>query len=253
MSDKQIIDFTNRGHFSTVDYIIFVLLIIVSVVIGIFVGFIGWKKSTTKDFLVGGRKMHPIPVTMSLIGGMISAISVLGNATEMYLHGTQLWLNILGCFWGILVVIFLILPTLYPLELISMMQYLQMRFGSEGLTKICSISQMVNMGLYLGICLYTPSLALSTVTDLPSWVSIVCLGLVCTFYISIGGVKAVVYTDVVQTLMMFIGTLAVVTVVCIELGGVGAVFDIAENGGRIEIFKYSVYFFKFYFNIYFLK
>ncbi|RXG67607.1 hypothetical protein Avbf_18860 [Armadillidium vulgare] len=68
--------------------------------------------------------MHPIPVTMSLIGGVISAISVLGNATEMYLHGTQLWLNIVGCFWGILVVMFLILPTLYPLELISMMQLL---------------------------------------------------------------------------------------------------------------------------------
>ncbi|KAL7640625.1 UNVERIFIED_CONTAM: hypothetical protein RMT77_008900 [Armadillidium vulgare] len=184
--------------------------------------------------------MHPIPVTMSLIGGVVSAISVLGNATEMYLHGTQLWLNIVGCFWGILVVMFLILPTLYPLELISMMQYLQMRFGSEGLTKLCSISQMVNMGLYLGICLYTPSLALSSVTDLPNWASIVCLGLVCTFYISIGGVKAVVYTDVVQTLIMFIGILAVIIVVCIELGGVGAVFDIAEKGERIEIFNFDM-------------
>ncbi|KAL7640637.1 UNVERIFIED_CONTAM: hypothetical protein RMT77_008912 [Armadillidium vulgare] len=98
MSEEQIIDFTSRGHFSTVDYIIFVLLIVVSVAIGIFVGLKGWKKSTTKDFLVGGRKMHPIPVTMSLIGGVISAISVLGNATEMYLQGTQLWFNILGCF-----------------------------------------------------------------------------------------------------------------------------------------------------------
>ncbi|KAB7502994.1 Sodium-coupled monocarboxylate transporter 1 [Armadillidium nasatum] len=118
-----------------------------------------------------------------------------------------------------------------------------MRFGSEGLTKLCSISQMLNMGLYLGICLYTPSLALSSVTDLPNWASIVCLGLVCTFYISIGGVKAVVYTDVVQTLIMFIGILAVIIVVCIELGGVGAVFDIAEKGERIEIFKLCVMFF----------
>ncbi|KAB7494286.1 Sodium-coupled monocarboxylate transporter 1 [Armadillidium nasatum] len=92
-----------------------------------------------------------------------------------------------------------------------------MRFGSEGLTKLCSISQMVKMGLYLGICLYTPSLALST-----------------------GGAKAVVYTDVVQTLIMFIGILVVVIVVCIELGGVGAVFDIAENGGRIEIFNFDM-------------
>ncbi|KAL7640633.1 UNVERIFIED_CONTAM: hypothetical protein RMT77_008908 [Armadillidium vulgare] len=114
-----------------------------------------------------------------------------------------------------------------------------MRFGSEGLTKLCSISQMVNMGLYVGICLYTPSLAISTVTDLPGWASIVCLGLVCTFYISIGGAKAVIYTDVVQILIMFIGILVVVIVVCIELGGVGAVFDIAEKGERIEFFKFD--------------
>ncbi|KAB7494590.1 Sodium-dependent multivitamin transporter, partial [Armadillidium nasatum] len=58
--------------------------------------------------------------------------------------------------------------------------------------------------------------------------------------IGCGGVKAVVYTDVVQTLIMFIGILAVIIVVCIELGGVGAVFDIAEKGERIEIFNFDM-------------
>lgn len=77
MTDSEI-DLVSRGQFSTVDYAIFILLIMVSVVIGISVGFKGWGKATTKDFLVGGRKMHPIPVSMSLIGGVISALSVLG-------------------------------------------------------------------------------------------------------------------------------------------------------------------------------
>ena len=52
-----------------------------------------------------------------------------------------------------------------------------------------------------------------------------------------GGVKAVVYTDVLQTMLMLGGVLAVVVLCCIDLGGVGGVWRIAERGGRLEFFK----------------
>ena len=46
-----------------------------------------------------------------------------------------------------------------------------------------------------------------------------------------------VYTDVMQTLIMIGGVLTVVVVCCIDLGGVGEVWAIAEHGGRLEFFK----------------
>ena len=49
--------------------------------------------------------------------------------------------------------------------------------------------------------------------------------------------KAVVYTDVMQTLLMFSGVFAVVVLCCMELGGVEEVWTIAEQGGRLEFFK----------------
>ena len=49
--------------------------------------------------------------------------------------------------------------------------------------------------------------------------------------------KAVVYTDVMQTLLMFGGVVAVVVLCCIDLGGVGEVWAIAKRGNRIEFFK----------------
>ena len=52
-----------------------------------------------------------------------------------------------------------------------------------------------------------------------------------------GGVKAVVYTDVVQTLLMCGGVLVVVVVCCIDLGGIGEVWARAKHGGRLEFFK----------------
>ena len=52
-----------------------------------------------------------------------------------------------------------------------------------------------------------------------------------------GGVKAVVYTDVLQILIMFLGLIAVVVIACIDVGGVSQVFKIANEGQRIEFFK----------------
>lgn len=49
--------------------------------------------------------------------------------------------------------------------------------------------------------------------------------------------RAVVYTDVLQTTIMFIGVVSVVVQVCIELGGVGEVWERAAQGGRLEFFK----------------
>ncbi|KAK8392568.1 hypothetical protein O3P69_014756 [Scylla paramamosain] len=57
-----------------------------------------------------------------------------------------------------------------------------------------------------------------------------------------GGVKAVVYTDVMQTVLMFGGVLAVVMLCCMELGGVEEVWAIAKQGGRLEFFKLAWFF-----------
>ena len=54
------------------------------------------------------------------------------------------------------------------------------------------------MILYMGIVLYAPALALEAVTGLPKTIAVVSIGLVCTFYSTIGGMKAVIITDVFQ-------------------------------------------------------
>ncbi|XP_047470463.1 sodium-coupled monocarboxylate transporter 1-like [Penaeus chinensis] len=226
------------SRFSTVDYAIFVILLLASLLVGMLSGWRSGKRDT-KDFLTGGRTMNPFAVVLSLLGGVVSALSVLGNATEMYLYGTQLWLNLLGCIYGAFFVISTLLPVLYPLGLATMNEYLQLRFDSPVLRKLGSLSQLVNSGFYLGICLYAPSLTLSSVTKLPMWAAIVSLGIICSVYISLGGVRAVVYTDVLQTTVMFVGVLAVVMQVCIDLGGLDEVWSRAVEGNRIDFFNFD--------------
>lgn len=77
------------------------------------------------------------------------------------------------------------------------MKYLELRFG-KATRLMASFAFILQMVLYIGIVLYAPALALNAVTGLNKIVSIIAVGLVCTFYSTIGGMKAVLITDVFQ-------------------------------------------------------
>jgi sodium-coupled monocarboxylate transporter 8/12 len=77
------------------------------------------------------------------------------------------------------------------------LQYLELRFGQVA-RLVASLAFSLQMILYMGIVLYAPALALEAVTGLSKTLSVLSIGLVCTFYSTIGGMKAVVVTDVFQ-------------------------------------------------------
>lgn len=222
--------------FTPVDYTLFILMLVASMGIGVVSAFRSRGKASTQEYLLGSRTMSPVPVALSLIGGWISAISILGNPTEIYYFGTQLTTVLLGCIPGVFVVGLVMLPIFYELKLVSINEYIQRRYNSRLLRTLATLCMVSSNFIYMGMCLYAPTVALTTVTGLSTWASMLILGSICTFYITIGGVKAVVYTDVLQTLLMFGGVLVVVIICCVDLGGVGNVWTIAEQGGRVRFF-----------------
>ncbi|XP_061559583.1 solute carrier family 5 member 6a isoform X2 [Phycodurus eques] len=89
------------------------------------------------------------------------------------------------------------------------------------------------MVVYMGVVLYAPALALNAVTGFDLWGAVLAMGLVCTLYTSLGGLKAVMWTDVFQTVVMFAGQLAVIIVGAHQAGGIAEVWRKAVNGSRI--------------------
>ncbi|KAK3885451.1 hypothetical protein Pcinc_010335 [Petrolisthes cinctipes] len=231
---------TTSGVFSAVDLVVFMVMLVASLIIGVMSAYISRNNKTTTEYLLGSRQMCPLPVGLSLLGGWVSAISILGNATEVYLHGTQVATSLLGCVVGVVLVGVVFLPVLYNLRITSIIEYIQLRFGSVALRKAVTSCYICLNFFYMGMVLFAPTLALSTVTPLPTWGAMLILGSICTVYITIGGVKAVVYTDVLQTLLMFSGVVVVVVICCVDLDGFNNVWTLSQQGDRIQFFNMDI-------------
>ena len=105
--------------FEWYDFVIFSLTLAVSLGIGIYYACAGGGQKTTKDYLLGGRKLKTIPVAVSMVMSYISAILVLGNPAEIYTWGGQGMLVVIGSSIGIELATFLFVPLLFPLRLTS--------------------------------------------------------------------------------------------------------------------------------------
>uniref|UniRef100_A0A8K9XV41 Solute carrier family 5 member 6a n=1 Tax=Oncorhynchus mykiss TaxID=8022 RepID=A0A8K9XV41_ONCMY len=195
-------------HFSTPDYVIFALLLVASTCIGLFYALSGGRQRTTQEFLLADRSMSCLPVSLSLLATFQSAVAILGVPSEIYTYGTQYWFLGVSYFLGLLVPAHVFIPVFYRLRLTSAYEREQ-------------------------LVLYAPALALNAVTGFDLWGAVLAMGLVCTLYTTLGGLKAVIWTDVFQTIVMFAGQLAVIIVGAHQAGGMGEVWRKAINGSRI--------------------
>jgi solute carrier family 5 (sodium-coupled monocarboxylate transporter), member 8/12 len=115
-------------------------------------------------------------------------------------------------------------------------KYLERRFGKT--TRLAaSLSYTAQMVMYMGIVLFAPSLALEALTGLNRSYSILIVGAVCTFYSTIGGMKAVLLTDVFQSILMYAAVLAILISGLFYADGFGNIFKAADDGDRLELWK----------------
>ncbi|XP_048046414.1 solute carrier family 5 member 6 isoform X2 [Megalobrama amblycephala] len=220
-------------YFTIIDYVIFALLLVASMSIGLYYAFTGGRQSTTQEFLFADRNMKCLPLSLSLMATFQSAVAVIGTPAEVYANGTQYWF--IGCSYilGLLIPAHIFIPVFYRLHLTSVYQYLELRFCKA--VRICgTVTFIFQMVIYVGVGIYTPALALNAVTGFHLWGAVLATGLVCTVYTALGGLKAVVWTDVFQTVVMFTGQLAVIIVGVQQAGGPSEVWVKVRDGGRIS-------------------
>ncbi|XP_034242040.1 putative sodium-dependent multivitamin transporter [Thrips palmi] len=225
--------------FGVWDYAVFALTLLISAGIGIYYRFTGGRQKTAVEYLLADRNMSIVPVAFSLMASFMSAVTLLGVSAEIYSFGTMF--VVINLAYGIFtpVAAYLYLPVFFNLGATSVYEYLEKRFGKAA-RLAASLAFSLQMILYMGIVLYTPALTLEAVTGMSRSWAILSVGLVCTFYSTIGGLKAVLITDVFQSLLMFASIYCVIVSAWVEKGSLAEIWRIAEENGRIEFDNFSL-------------
>ncbi|KAB0797656.1 hypothetical protein PPYR_08649 [Photinus pyralis] len=223
---------TAMQKFGWPDYLVFVLMLMICVIIGFYFGFIR-SSENEQDYLMGGRNMKVFPVAMSLIASFISGISLLGIPTEIYVYGIQ-YLYISG---GVILmaVIFqtIYLPVFHNLQITSTYEYLERRFDKK-IRLFGSLLFSVGIITWLPIVIYVPALAFNQVTGVNVHLITPIVCAICIFYTTMGGLKAVVWTDVIQTIIMLGAMLLIAIKGSYDVGGLMVVLERNWYSERIE-------------------
>ncbi|XP_076378292.1 sodium-coupled monocarboxylate transporter 2 isoform X2 [Megalopta genalis] len=226
-----------RKTFDLIDSAVFVGMLGISAIVGVYYAYESRKNAdAVREYLVGGQNMSIFPISMSLIASYISGISILGLPAEMYVFGTQFWCGVISDSFVSLTMAFVYLPVFYGLGITSSYEYLKLRFN-DAVRLMGSVIFLIKMLLYIPLVIYVPALAFNQVTGINLHAVALLVCAVCIFYTTLGGLKAVVWTDAIQTIVIFGGVIIVAVYGTHRVGGIDLVWRRNRDTDRIEFFN----------------
>ncbi|XP_017060123.1 sodium-coupled monocarboxylate transporter 1 [Drosophila ficusphila] len=228
---------SHKATFSGYDYVILLGMLVISLGIGIFYGFFQKGGSSSNEFLLGSE-MSIFPVTLSLTTSFITAIELLGNPSEMYFQGTQFVLIVIPMVLVIPVAVKIFYPIYFKMELTSCYEYLGIRFGKE-IRILGAVLYVIQMCFYTAVAVLAPAIALSKATGLDTKIAVILIYVVCVFYSSQGGMKAVVIADSFQAAVLAVSLVLIVGLGSYYSGNPIQVFQTAAEHNRLEFFNFD--------------
>ena len=219
-------------QFGTLNYAILAVYLLGMIGVGLF---FARKQESAEMFFLGGRKLPWLAVAMSMYASLTSAVTYLGLPGTAYSENIAL---IIVCIMSPIVAPFILLlfyPVYHRLHVTTSYEYIQQRFGPTARYGVAGLFVLARLG-WLGTVVYAPSMAMSIVTGIPLWSCICMMGLLATAYTALGGLAAVVWTDVIQFVILIGGAIWVaVSLVNGVDGGFEAIMALAQETGRLHI------------------
>jgi SSS family solute:Na+ symporter len=189
---------------------------------------IGWYYSkritSTDDYLLGGRSMRPLSVGLSLFATLLSTITYLAWPGELIRFGPMMLAMIAAYPLVFLIAGWFMIPFIMNLKITSAYEVLETRLGLS--VRMLGSTFFLAMRLaWMAVIIYaTTDKVLVPLMGLDSSATpyfCALLGVITVMYTSMGGLRAVVLTDVTQTLILFGGAVLTIVLITIDLGGVG--------------------------------
>ena len=200
---------------------------------------VGKSNNSTESYFLGSRKIPWWAIGLSVMATQCSAVSFIGMPGWGYTSGLM---RLTYTFQFPLVMVILMVtfvPFFYNTKVVSIYEYLEKRFGSKSRT-FMSVIFLLSRGLQTAVVLFGPALALSMITGLDPKITILIMGVFSIAYTVFGGIAAVIWTDVVQMFIIWLGViLAIVMPIITSDGGLGAIVNNAVSNNMITGLDFS--------------
>lgn len=199
------------------DYLVIGLYLLGTMALGLWIGF---RMKTGSDFFLGGRQLPWWAIGMSLVATDIGGTDIIGVGGAAYSHGLAVanfeWI---GCVPAMIVGAFIFIPFFYRSGVYTVPEFLERRYNVR-VRSVMAVCWLIFMACNLGIMLLASAKMMSAVFG---WDEVACIvvtaGLVGVYTI-VGGLAAVVYTDMIQCAVMIAGCLLILVLGLVEVGGI---------------------------------
>ena len=203
------------GSFGRLNWVVLGAYLVVLIGMGLY---FFKREKTTNDFFLAGRRIPWWAAGLSIFGTQLSAITFLAMPARAYATDWVLLILNIGICASAPFIIYLYLPFFRRLNIITAYEYLEKRFHVS-IRILGSLSFITFQLGRMGIVVLLPALALSAVTGMNVYLCIALMGLLSTIYTVVGGMEAVIWTDVLQAIVLIGGAIIALGIIIANLDG----------------------------------
>jgi SSS family solute:Na+ symporter len=228
---------SSKRRLAGIDWTIIVLYLAAMVGVGVY-WYLRDRQGTATEFFVGSRSIPFWVAGVSLYATNTSSISYLAIPAKAFETDWQYMMSKLMTVLGLMFVAVWIVPLLRRLDLVSVFNYLEMRFHPAIRMIASALCMAMHVGGRMSVVMFLPALAIATITGIDVVWSILIMGVCTIVYTAMGGMRAVVWTDFVQVIVLMGGALFAIGFVFHSLGG-AAVYDTAMAYDKTKLLNFS--------------
>jgi len=219
-----------------IDYAAILIYFAVLIAMGIY---FSRREKSTETFFLGNRKIPWWAVGISIFGTSVSAITYIAIPATAYAEDWVTLLNSIGIIFLAPFVAIIYLPKLRENPHTTAYEYLEQRFNLTTRIYGSIIFAIIQFGR-IGIVLYLPAIALNAATGINITACIVAMGILATLYTVLGGIEAVIWTDVIQSIVMVLGAILALIIIITNIdGGFSEMLYLAQENGKLHTFNWT--------------
>ncbi len=189
-----------------------------------------------EGYFLANRRLPWAAVGLSVMATQASAITFIGTTGQAFDDGMEFIQVYLPQPFVMVLLCVLFVPLFYRAKVFTAYEYLESRFDVKT-RSLTSFLFLISRGLAAGFVLYAPAIVLSVIMGWDERLTILIMGAVTIVYTMAGGITAVIWTDVIQMLMMFLGIAAALAILFGTLPGDVGVAEVVYLGGIQEMWS----------------